>query len=84
MSYSLDHLYSPYAHLYQQVFEHGHEMKGYDFGKSPTEKISPPVVQFSRPLKWWSMDRPERLRVIRHVRDYYLHEILKIGDWNKT
>ncbi|WNM56354.1 hypothetical protein [Candidatus Nitrospira allomarina] len=38
MSYSMDHLYSPYAHLYQQVFERGHEMKGYNFGNAPTEK----------------------------------------------
>jgi hypothetical protein len=84
MSYSMDHLYSPYAHLYQQVFERGHEMKGYNFGNAPTEKNSPPPVQFARPLKWWSRDRPERLRVVRHIRDNYLHEILKIGDWNKT
>jgi hypothetical protein len=83
MNGSVDRPYGPYAHLYQQFFEHCHEKKGYNFGEAPRINMPPPLVRFPR-HKWWSWDRPKRLRKIRLVRDQSLMEILRLGDLAKT
>ncbi len=73
--------YGPYADAYREFFELTGKYKGYEFGKGPGIKRSPPTVTFDQPLKWWSLDRPKRLRAIRQERDRYLSEILNRGKW---
>ena len=83
MNGSVDRAYGPYAHHYQQFFEHCSGKKGYNFGEAPRINMPSPLVRFPR-LKWWSWDRPKRLRKIRLVRDQSLMEILRLGDFAKT
>ncbi len=83
MNGSVDRAYGPYAHHYQQFFEHCSGKKGYNFGEAPRINMPSPLVRFPR-LKWWSWDRPKRLRKIRLVRNQSLMEILRLGDFAKT
>jgi hypothetical protein len=70
---------NPYIREYMEFLEAADNYKGYDFGQGPTVINSPTNVEFSRPLKWWSLDRPKRLKAIRRVRDEFLQDILKLG-----
>lgn len=71
--------YGPFAQAYIQFWKQKDQYKGYEFGKAPNIKTPPPVVRFDKPLRWWSIDRPQRLRAIRQVRDRYLMDILELG-----
>lgn len=77
----IDEPYGPYAHLYQHFFANRHTHHGYHFGEAPTVRVSPPLpIHHSRPLKWWSWDRPERLQKVRAERDRRLQEIVILGN----
>lgn len=69
----------PYRDQYAEFWKSRHEASGYDFGKAPVGNVAPPTLQISRPLRWWSWDRPRRLRAILRLRDQWLAEILKLG-----
>ncbi len=75
---------NPYTDAYKEFFHYKEKHTGYDFGeKVPYEKTFPPTVKFTQPLRWWSWDRPRRLRVIRHLRDHLLMDILSLGGHEK-
>lgn len=57
------------------------EGQGYDFHHPAVlRNIPPPTVTFSRPLRWWSLDRQKRLAAIMRLRDKWQAAILALGD----
>ena len=72
--------YGPFAHMYQHFFSSARKYTGYDFGEKTAQNHPPPTVTFAEPLRWWSLDRPKRLRTIRRLRDQYLMEILRLKE----
>ncbi len=68
-----------YWPMYRQFFESSKKHSGYHFGEQVLKSLSPRTVAFARPLKWWSWDRPQRLRNIRRLRDQLQFDILRIG-----
>ncbi len=75
---------NPYTHMYQDFFDARGTHTGYHFGENPSINKPPPVATFDQPLKWWSLNRPERLKKIRQVRDQYLLDILILHDKPQT
>lgn len=66
-----------YWRRYAAFFSKGRTAGGYEFGQR-TANVPPPSVEFPTPLRWYSWDRPKRLRVIRAVRDRILQDILAL------
>ena len=71
--------YGPYANEYRGFFESAGRYRGYHFGGGPGTSVPPPTKMFARPLTWWSLDRPQRLRAIRAVRDRFQMDILRLN-----
>ena len=80
MKHTLSNFYGPFAHMYQQFFDSTEKYTGYDFGEQTVQNNPPPTVTFAQSLKWWSLDRAKRLRVIRRMRDQYLMDILRLKE----
>ena len=80
MKNTLSKPYGPFAHMYQPFFGSAEKYTGYDFGDQTAQNNPPPTLTFAQPLKWWSLDRPKRLRIIRRMRDQYLMDILRLKD----
>ncbi len=56
------------------------QAEGYDFQHPAVlRNIPPPTVRFSRPLRWWSLDRPRRRAMIMRHRDRLLNDIMRAG-----
>ena len=68
-----------YRHQYTEFWKRRDEASGYDFGKAPKGNVPPPTVRFSKPLRWWSWDRPRRVRTLLNIRDQRQAEILRLG-----
>lgn len=68
---------------YEQFFKNTEAHGGYDFHQGPPTSVAPPLAAFSTPLRWWTLDRPKRLKVIRRLRDQYLQDILQDGEFDK-
>lgn len=68
-----------YRHQYTEFWKRRDEASGYDFGKAPIGNVPPPTVRFSKPLRWWSWDRPRRVRALLNIRDQRQAEILRLG-----
>jgi len=50
----------------------------YDFQHPAVLKnVPPPTVQFSRPLRWWSLDRRRRLAAVMRLRDRLMEDIMR-------
>ena len=75
--------HGPYAEAYRHFFNNSPKHKGYDFGETLVFNIPPPIVTFSKPLRWWALDRPKRLKIIREARDQWVNEILTLGSFVK-
>lgn len=82
MSRKLEQPYGPHAGTYRSFFELASQHKGYHFGENHGQPVPPPKITFSHPLRWWSWDRPKRLKIIQQLRDQRLIEILKLGEGN--
>ena len=73
-----------YQDIYRKFRETRSAHKGYDFQHSPAESVPPPRVTFKEKLKWWTIDRPSRLKKIEQERDKRQHDIIALKDPPKT
>ena len=67
-----------YLDIYQTFLENRDAHKGYDFQHSPSGSAPPPPVTFREKLKWWTLNRPSRLKKIVQERDRRQQEILSL------
>ena len=74
----------PYREQYAEFWNRRDDAFGYHFGKAPVGNVAPPTLQVPKPLRWWSWDRPRRLRAILRRRDQWLAEIIKLGTASTT
>ena len=69
-----------YQDIYRMFLENREVHKGYDFQHSPAGSMPPPTVTFKEKLKWWTLNRPSRLKKIIQERDRRQQEILALKD----
>jgi hypothetical protein len=56
-------------------------LAGYEFHHpAPRRNVPPPTVPLTRPLRWWSWDRPQHLLEVRRLRDQLIQSIVTRGD----
>ncbi len=67
-----------YLDIYTRFVEKQATAKGYDFQETSTGSLAPKSVNFKERLKWWTLNRPKRLRMISQERDRQQQEILAI------
>ena len=67
-----------YQDIYQTFMKNRQDHKGYDFQHSPAESIPPRQVTFKEKLKWWTWNRPSRLKKIVQARDQMQQEIIAL------
>ena len=67
-----------YQDIYQKFLEKRDAYKGYNFQDSPSGSEPPPPVTFREKLKWWTLNRPSRLKKIVQERDRRQQEILAL------
>ena len=67
-----------YQDIYRKFSETRSHHKGYDFQHSPAESVSPRQVTFTEKLKWWTINRPNRLKKIEQERDKLQQEIIAL------
>lgn len=68
-----------YRDRYAEFLARRAKATGYDFGRAPVGNVPPPTVTFTKPLRWWSLDRPQRLAAILAQRDRLQNEILALA-----
>jgi hypothetical protein len=67
-----------YQDIYQKFRENKDEYEGYDFQESPVGSATPSSPTFAEKLKWWTLNRPTRLKKIREDRDRRQQDIINI------
>jgi hypothetical protein len=67
-----------YQDIYKRFLEKRDTYKGYNFQDSPSGSALPPPVTFREKLKWWTLNRPSRLKKIVQERDRRQQEILAL------
>ena len=67
-----------YLDIYQKFLENRRAHKGYDFQQPPSGSAPTPPVTFREKLKWWTLNRPSRLKKIEQERDRRQQEILAL------
>lgn len=67
-----------YQDIYQKFLEKKDRYPGYDFQESPVGSATPPAPTFTQKLKWWTLNRPSRLKKIRQQRDQRQQDIINI------
>ena len=73
-----------YLDIYEQFAKKYDTVKGYNFQEDHRGSTSPKMVAFKDRIKWWTLDRPKRLRVIKQERDRQQQEILAIKQPRST
>ena len=73
-----------YLEIYEQFTKKYNTVKGYDFQEDHRGSTSPKKVAFKDRIKWWTLDRPKRLRMIQQERDRQQQEILAIKQTKST
>lgn len=72
-----------YLDIYEQFLNTRDTQKGFDFQEGKLKSVSPKSVSFTERVKWWTVDRPKRLRMIKQERDRQQQEILALKDQTK-
>jgi hypothetical protein len=67
-----------YQDIYQKFLENKDVHQGYNFQESPVGSATPPSPTFAEKLKWWTLNRPSRLKKIRQERDRRQQDIINI------
>lgn len=67
-----------YVDIYQQFIEKYPAAKGFNFQQAPWESTAPKSVSFKEKLKWWTLNRPQRLKAISRERDRQQQEIIDL------
>jgi len=68
-----------YADIYQKFIESRTAYKGYNFQHSSGSAL-PPKGTFLGKLKWWTLNRPSRIKTIRQERDRLQQDIVTLKD----
>ena len=69
-----------YLNVYEQFAKKYDTAKGYDFQENHLGSTKPKIVTFKDRIKWWTLDRPKRLKIIKQERDRQQQEILAIKE----
>ena len=69
---------SPYFDRYRKFFAEREKAEGYEFHEATAENVPPPKVTFLERLRWWTLNRGERIKKIRAERDRRQQEIFDI------
>lgn len=68
--------------LYSDIYDHFTRArdahKGFDFQEEVIKSVPPPSVSFQDRVKWWTFNRPQRLRRIEQERDRQQQDILAL------
>ena len=67
-----------YMDIYRKFLETRDNHEGYHFQDATSGSVSPPTVTFKEKLKWWTLNRPNRLKKIAKERDRRQEEILAL------
>ena len=67
-----------YLDIYEQFAKKQDTVKGYSFQENHQGSTRPKMVTFKDRIKWWTLDRPKRLRMIEEERDRQQQDILSI------
>lgn len=67
-----------YQDIYRRFAESRTSYKGYDFQHSTAESVPPRQVTFKDRIKWWTINRPSRLKKIAQERDQLQQEIIAL------
>lgn len=73
-----------YLDIYEQFSRKHVDVKGYNFQENHQGSTGPRIVTFKDRIKWWTLDRPKRLRLIKEKRDQQQQEILAIKQQPKS
>ena len=65
-----------YQDIYEKFREKRESAKGYDFQQALSGSMDPPTITFKEKLKWWTLNRPKRLKAISEERDRRQQEIV--------
>ena len=68
---------------YRDWLQHRAQATGYDFGECPL-KAMPPMLQYPRLLRWYSLDRAQRLIAERRLRDRLVEDIVSLRACRST
>jgi hypothetical protein len=67
-----------YLDRYAKFFKEREKAEGYEFQHAPSGNIPPPKVGFLEKLRWWTINRGERLKKIRQARDRRVLDIVQL------
>ena len=67
-----------YLDRYARFFKERDQANGYEFHHAPAGNVPPPKVSFIDKLRWWTINRGERLKKIRQERDRRLLDIVQL------
>ena len=67
-----------YLNIYEQFIRTRDTHKGFDFQEETLKSVAPKAVSFKDRVKWWTLDRPSRLKKIERERDRQQQEILAL------
>lgn len=67
-----------YLNIYEQFIQTREFHKGFHFQEEPLKSVAPKTVSFKDRVKWWTLDRPSRLKKIGQERDRQQQEILAL------
>lgn len=73
-----------YLDIYEQFAKMQDTVKGYHFQENQQGSTRPQMVTFKDRVKWWTLDRPKRLRMIEQERDRQQQDILAIKQQAKS
>ena len=67
-----------YLERYAKFFNEREQAKGYEFQHATAGNVPPPKVSFIDKLRWWTINRGERLKKIRKERDRRVLDIVQL------
>ncbi len=73
-----------YINIYEQFIHTRDTYKGFHFQEETLKSVSPQSVSFKDRIKWWTLDRPKRLKMIKQERDRQQQEILALKHQTKS
>ena len=77
MVFSMD-LKKLYLNIYEQFIQTRETHKGFHFQEETLKSVAPKMVSFKDRVKWWTLDRPSRLKQIERERDRQQQDILAL------
>ena len=67
-----------YLNIYEQFIQTRETHKGFHFQEETLKSVAPKTVSFKDRVKWWTLDRPNRLKKIERERDRQQQDILAL------